>query len=152
MQHEHGPEPADGGLSTEDLARPRARGADESRSAPESPPVYPGEAGADGETGTTPQEANATTAEAPPLLAAQEEDEFRARWREIQNQFVDDPRQAVHAADTLVAAVMQNLAATFAEHKQALEGQWNRGEQVNTEELRMALQKYRAFFNRLLTT
>ncbi|MEJ8667546.1 hypothetical protein WKI71_00275 [Streptomyces sp. MS1.AVA.1] len=70
----------------------------------------------------------------------------------MQNKFVDDPREAVHTADALVADVMQQLATTFADHKQELEGQWNRGEQANTEDLRQALRHYRAFFNRLLTT
>ncbi len=47
---------------------------------------------------------------------------------------------------------MQALATTFSEHKQGLEGQWHRGEEVATEELRVALQRYRSFFNRLLNT
>ncbi|MFJ8596348.1 hypothetical protein [Streptomyces sp. NPDC093598] len=70
----------------------------------------------------------------------------------MQNEFLDDPRDAVHTADALVADVMQKLAATFADHKKELEGQWNRGEQANTEDLRLALRHYRAFFNRLLVT
>jgi hypothetical protein len=65
---------------------------------------------------------------------------------------VDDPREAVHEADTLVADVMQTLASTFAQHKKDLEGQWGEGEKVDTEELRGALRRYRSFFNRLLST
>ncbi|MFF4351505.1 hypothetical protein [Streptomyces sp. NPDC001530] len=91
-------------------------------------------------------------AEAPQLLTAEDEEAFRARWQEVQSTFVDDPRDAVHTADALVADVMQKLAATFADHKQELEGQWNRGEQVDTEDLRQALRHYRSFFNRLLVT
>jgi hypothetical protein len=90
--------------------------------------------------------------EAPQLLTPEDEEGFRTRWQEVQNKFVDDPRDAVHTADALVADVMQRLAATFADHKQELEGQWNRGEQANTEDLRLALRHYRAFFNRLLVT
>ncbi|WP_246102388.1 hypothetical protein [Streptomyces piniterrae] len=63
---------------------------------------------------------------------------------------MDDPREAVQSADALVAEVMQTLATTFADHKQALEDQWSRGEQVDTEGLRMALRHYRSFFHRLL--
>ncbi|MFD0169243.1 hypothetical protein ACFVJH_34720 [Streptomyces decoyicus] len=63
---------------------------------------------------------------------------------------MDEPREAVQSADALVAEVMQSLATTFADHKKALEEQWNRGEQVDTEGLRMALRQYRSFFNRLL--
>ncbi|MFE5137539.1 hypothetical protein ACFRDV_07640 [Streptomyces fagopyri] len=88
----------------------------------------------------------------PQLLSTEDEDAFRARWQEVQSEFVDDPRDAVHTADALVADVMQRLAATFADHKQDLEGQWNRGEQADTEDLRLALRHYRSFFNRLLVT
>ncbi|WP_262371142.1 hypothetical protein [Streptomyces sp. WAC01526] len=56
------------------------------------------------------------------------------------------------AADALVAEVMQLLATTFADHKQGLEGQWHRGEEVATEDLRLALRQYRSFFDRLLST
>ncbi|MGW7451604.1 hypothetical protein [Streptomyces sp. NPDC054787] len=87
-----------------------------------------------------------------PLLGAQEAEEYRRAWSDIQGRFVDDPQAAVRSADTLVAEVMQTLAGTFASHKQGLEGQWDRGEQVATEDLRLALQHYRSFFNRLLKT
>nr|BFD86544.1 hypothetical protein StreXyl84_59450 [Streptomyces sp. Xyl84] len=90
--------------------------------------------------------------DAPRLLSTEDEQGFRDRWHETQSKFVDDPREAVHAADTLVADVMQTLAATFARHKEELEGQWSQGEQVDTEELRKALRRYRSFFNRLLST
>ncbi|MFH0522173.1 hypothetical protein ACHBTE_34065 [Streptomyces sp. M41] len=90
--------------------------------------------------------------EAPQLLTPEDEEGFRTRWHDIQNTFVDDPRDAVHNADALVADVMQRLATTFADHKQELEGQWNRGEEANTEDLRQALRHYRSFFNRLLVT
>ncbi|MER5699325.1 hypothetical protein ACFY1B_46260 [Streptomyces mirabilis] len=90
--------------------------------------------------------------EALQLLTPEDEEGFRLRWQEVQNRFLDDPRGAVHTADALVADVMQRLAATFADHKQELEGQWSRGEQANTEDLRLALRHYRSFFNRLLVT
>ncbi|MEU8438601.1 hypothetical protein AB0F18_38090 [Streptomyces sp. NPDC029216] len=85
-----------------------------------------------------------------PLLAAEDAERYRTAWGEIQGRFVDDPRDAVTSADTLVAEVMQDLAGTFASHKQELEGQWQRGDDVATEDLRQALQHYRSFFNRLL--
>ncbi|MER7521075.1 hypothetical protein [Streptomyces sp. NPDC126499] len=89
--------------------------------------------------------------EGPQLLDPSDDEEFRARWSDIQSQFVDDPRGAVHAADSLVADVMRKLAETFADHKRNLEGQWSEGEDVDTEGLRTALRQYRSFFNRLLT-
>ncbi|MGW7410502.1 hypothetical protein ACWGI9_43745 [Streptomyces sp. NPDC054833] len=90
--------------------------------------------------------------EAPQLLMEDEDRDFRDRWQKIQTRFVDDPREAVHDADALVADVMQTLATTFAQHKKDLEEQWGEGEQVDTEELRRALRRYRSFFNRLLST
>ncbi|MEW2140853.1 hypothetical protein AB0892_30390 [Streptomyces sp. NPDC005409] len=108
------------------------------------------------ETSATDTGADQRTGEAAddsePLLGAQEAEEYRRAWSDIQGQFVDDPQAAVRSADTLVAEVMQTLAGTFASHKQGLEGQWDRGEQVATEDLRLALQHYRSFFNRLLKT
>ncbi|QES52099.1 hypothetical protein DEJ50_02455 [Streptomyces venezuelae] len=92
------------------------------------------------------------TAEPGPLLPEKEAEEYRTSWTEIQGRFVDDPRGAVRDADGLVAEVMQTLAGTFADHKKGLEGQWQQGEEVATEDLRLALQRYRSFFDRLLRT
>lgn len=157
-----------GKLSTDDL-RGEGAPAPEAREAPtEVPPTFPGEATtADpsrlpgGEDGTRHAPASAAGPDAAatgadgdgnePLLG-EEQEAFRSRWQRIQGDFVDDPREAVSAADTLVAEVMQALARTFSDHKQGLEGQWQRGEEVPTEELRVALQRYRSFFNRLLNT
>ncbi|KOX15459.1 hypothetical protein ADL06_34765 [Streptomyces sp. NRRL F-6491] len=88
----------------------------------------------------------------PDLLGQADGDAYRKRWREIQGRFVDDPREAVHSADELVADVMKTLAAAFADHKHTLEGQWGEGRDADTEALRVALREYRSFFNRLLTT
>lgn len=88
----------------------------------------------------------------PDLLGRADGDAYRERWREIQGRFVDDPREAVHSADELVADVMKTLAEAFADHKHTLEGQWSEGRDADTEDLRVALREYRSFFNRLLTT
>ena len=95
--------------------------------------------------------ANDDEAGAAPLFTGEEVDRFRGEWRGLQSDFVDSPRDAVQHADQLVAQVMQSLATTFADHKKSLEGQWSKGEQVETEELRVALRQYRAFFDKLLT-
>ena len=76
---------------------------------------------------------------------------FRTRWDAIQTGFVDEPRQTVEQADELVAHVMKRLAEGFAAERERLEGQWGRGEDVSTEDLRIALQRYRGFFQRLLS-
>jgi hypothetical protein len=76
--------------------------------------------------------------------------EFRSQWGKIQTCFVDEPRGTVKDADKLVAAVMQRLAEGFAGERSGLEKQWDRGDNVSTEDLRLALQRYRSFFDRLL--
>ena len=68
----------------------------------------------------------------------------------IQAAFVDEPRRAVEQADSLVASAMKRLAEVFAEERSKLEHQWDRGDNVWTEDLRIALQRYRSFFHRLL--
>ncbi|WP_371403429.1 hypothetical protein OHA10_36780 [Kribbella sp. NBC_00662] len=85
-----------------------------------------------------------------PLVAEESVVDYRARWEVIQQGFVDDPRKAVTEADTLVDDVLKNLSDSFERQHQGLEQQWSGGE-PSTEDLRSALQRYRAFFQRLLT-
>jgi hypothetical protein len=84
------------------------------------------------------------------LFIANEANELRARWDSIQVGFVDEPRKAVQEADALVSATISRLAEVFAAERQKLEQQWDRSENVSTEDLRLALQRYRSFFARLL--
>jgi len=86
----------------------------------------------------------------PELLSRDDNDGFQSRWESIQTGFVDEPRQTVEQADELVAEVMKRLAEGFAGERERLEQQWGRGEDVSTEDLRVALQRYRSFFQRLL--
>lgn len=76
---------------------------------------------------------------------------FRSRWNEIQTEFVDDPRSSVERADELVEMVVKNITDNFAEERAVLENQWSRGEEASTEDLRIAIKRYRSFFNRLLS-
>jgi hypothetical protein len=86
-----------------------------------------------------------------PLLDEGEVEEFRSRWLDIQTEFVDDPRHSVENADELVARVINSITENFASERTALEDQWNRGKEASTEDLRIAITRYRSFFNRLLT-
>ena len=117
---------ADGRLSTEDLV------------------LRPGDTGE-----AVPQEQPARDL---PLLEDGEAEAFLRRWSEVQARFVDDPQAAVRDGDSLVAELLQALAARFAAHKDGLEQQWSSGGEADTEQLRLALQSYRSFFQRLLTT
>jgi hypothetical protein len=91
------------------------------------------------------------TDETTSLIPNGELDGFRNRWTEVQTGFVDEPRKAVEQADGLVASAMKRLAEVFAEERSNLEKQWDRGDSVSTEDLRVALQRYRSFFHRLLS-
>jgi len=86
-----------------------------------------------------------------PLLPSDQTARYTDRWQTIQASFVDEPRQAVEQADGLVADLMQRLAASFSEERERLESQWDRGDDVSTEDLRVALTRYRSFFDRLLS-
>jgi|SRR6516225_7046465 len=77
--------------------------------------------------------------------------DFRARWERVQVDFVDEPRRAVQEADGLVADTMKRLIDNFSGERKKMEAVWVRGDDVSTEDLRVPLQRYRSFFNRLLT-
>ena len=85
-----------------------------------------------------------------PLFEDNDAESFRTHWLEIQSRFVDDPSVAVKEADDLVADVIKNITRSFADKRMSLEGQWKSGD-VSTEDLRVAMKRYRSFFNRLLT-
>jgi hypothetical protein len=85
-----------------------------------------------------------------PLFPADEANNLRAKWDGVQVRFVDEPRQAVEDADRLIAATMKRLAEIFSEERLKLEHQWDRGDGVSTEDLRVGLRRYRSFFSRLL--
>jgi hypothetical protein len=124
---------ADAGLTTASLAKAAETG---------RPPAEPSRSFADAAGGEQQPE---------PLFAADETSRLRADWDQVQASFVDEPRQAVEAADRLVASAIKRLAEIFAEEKARLEGQWDRGGDVSTEDLRQALRRYRAFFGRVLS-
>jgi hypothetical protein len=121
---------SEGHVTTRDLAE-TAEDTDQQPTASGEPPVEDGD-------------------EHGPLLPADQSERFTSRWQEIQAGFVDQPRDSVEQADTLVADLMQQLASSFSDERERLETQWDRGDDVSTEDLRVALTKYRSFFDRLL--
>jgi hypothetical protein len=97
-----------------------------------------------------PQQPRMTDEKPEPLFATGDASGYRTRWSAIQTGFVDEPRKAVEEADALVAEVMQRLAAVFSDERKRLESQWERNDQISTEDLRQAMRRYRSFFERLL--
>jgi hypothetical protein len=85
-----------------------------------------------------------------PLLTEGRTAEFRQRWEDCQRGFVDEPRESVERADELVADLIRDLVSQFSTERARLEEQWSQGQEVSTDDLRFALQRYRSFFNRLL--
>jgi hypothetical protein len=84
------------------------------------------------------------------LLEDGELQSLKARWKDIQAEFVEEPTTAVRQADALVAELMQRLATMFASERADLENRWAGGTEVSTEDLRQGLRRYRSFFERLL--
>jgi hypothetical protein len=103
---------------------------------------------------TTEQHDQTTEAEKPmeeqALFADEERQSFRSRWEKVQRSFVDEPQGSVQKADELVSDLVERLTSGFAETRSGLEEQWKKGEEASTEDLRVALTRYRAFFHRLL--
>jgi hypothetical protein len=85
------------------------------------------------------------------MFEENETNDFRSRWQSVQTDFIDDPRRCVERADELVAETMKRLAQIFTEERTRLEQSWDQGDNVSTEDLRLAFQRYRSFFDRLLS-
>jgi hypothetical protein len=101
--------------------------------------------------GSKPTMAKVTQEPSVPLFAQNDAQDFRSRWEKIQIGFVDEPRTAVVQADELVANAIKRLAEVFAAERQRLEAEWGKTDNVSTEDLRVALRRYRSFFDRLLS-
>lgn len=93
---------------------------------------------------------NATAVRDETFLPEDLMDDLRRRWEEIQTRFVDDPEKSVGEAHGLVTDLVNELTDTFTRERETLEGRWKSESGVDTENLRIALKRYRAFFNRLL--
>jgi hypothetical protein len=89
--------------------------------------------------------------ETTPLFPDDQLGDLQRKWNDIQTGFVDEPRTAVQHADGLVASTMQQLAEAFSRERAQLEQQWDRGDSISTEDLRVAFQRYRSFFRRMLS-
>lgn len=131
-------------LTTEDMARARTLRSDPEHPDRDRPNLTKAAPSDTAPADTAPEQPN-------PLLAKDETAGFRTRWQNIQTGFVDEPRQAVKQADELVAEIMQQLAQSFSDQRRTLESEWEHSDKVSTEELRMALRRYRSFFDRLLS-
>ena len=85
------------------------------------------------------------------LVPDEQRRRLNSRWDDIQAGFIDNPRESVAKADALVRDATNALHDLFERDRRQLEGVWDRGENVSTEDLRVTLQRYRSFFERLLS-
>jgi hypothetical protein len=85
------------------------------------------------------------------LISSRQTEDLRSRWTIIQASFVDEPRKAVKEADALLSAAIKQIEESFTDQRSQLEKQWSQGSEASTEDLRLALQRYRTFFDRLLS-
>jgi len=158
IRDSHSSHQTDAELTTADLAgtsQKTPRAPNESPIETESQPVGPSRGTVPADRGRMGSQGAATAPaldqETAPLFSSSEANDLRARWDAIQVGFVDEPRQAVEQADKLVAGTMKRLAEIFADERTRLEAQWDQGENVSTEDLRLGLRRYRSFFSRLLS-
>jgi hypothetical protein len=133
-----------GRLTTDELAAAGARRRQQGTDAMADPAE-------DREPEVRSQASNFREAELSPLFSDEEERNFRNRWKDIQTGFVDEPRRSVEQADELIAKLLQRLAGSFSEQRSHLEQQWEKSDSASTEDLRLALRRYRSFFDRLLS-
>jgi hypothetical protein len=99
----------------------------------------------------TPQDIDQAPEPNLPLFAQNDMQDLRSRWEKVQIGFVDEPRTAVVQADELVANAIKRLTEVFGTERHKLEAEWDKTDNVSTEDLRVALRRYRSFFDRLLT-
>lgn len=144
--------PQQHGQNTIDMSDMSAPPAGE-RPSPDGPSTESGTAGPepDATPRRTAEGQGVSDAQPSPLLSTEVAGAFLERWDALQATFVDEPRQVVEQADSLVAEVMQRIAEVMAQERTGLERQWEAGDAASTEDLRIALQHYRSFFQRLLS-
>lgn len=85
------------------------------------------------------------------LVPQEEAARFLTEWNRIQSRFVDDPRGTVQEADALVAEMIKQVTELFADERSETQRRWSGGDNVSTEDLRLAMRRYRSFFDRLLS-
>ena len=134
-------------ITTKDVARANSEPDSEAiRESNSERPIILGDS-----TKAPPHVAHGNGEERNPLFSDDEERGFRERWQNVQTNFVDEPRQAVEHADELIAEILQHLAQRFSDQRSRLESEWEHSDKASTEELRVALRRYRVFFDRLLS-
>lgn len=86
----------------------------------------------------------------PGLVPADRARGYQDRWNALKGDFVDEPRAAVGSANALVGEVLDEIEATFRRQREQIEHDLD-SQGASTEELRLALNRYRSFFERLLS-
>jgi len=138
-------------LTTADIANPTARQARAAAREADAEKAADAAIPLPASTTANPAPAANAAAASAALFPEDELHNFRARWDQVQTSFVDEPRKAVEQADNLVANVVKRIAEQFSAERDKLEHRWDKGDEINTEDLRQTFRSYRAFFDRLLS-
>jgi hypothetical protein len=93
--------------------------------------------------------ASASPASAVSLLGS-DPAEVQDRWRDLQSCFVDDPRDAVQRADSLLEEMTVSVHQALESRIRELQDLWKKTGDGDTEQLRTALRSYRDVMHRLL--
>jgi len=101
------------------------------------------------ETGADDQ-ADAAAEQQATLIPTDRAESYNSRWNDLKGEFVDEPRGAVRGANELVGEVLDELEELFRRQRADLEEGLD-SDQTSTEDLRLALGRYRSFFDRLLS-
>jgi hypothetical protein len=73
---------------------------------------------------------------------------YQDRWGAIQAGFIDDPRRTVESASALVAEIWDETVRAITDEREGVDGRWQSTES-STDDLRVAMQDYRALYARL---
>lgn len=84
------------------------------------------------------------------LVTADRAESYSSRWNSVKGEFVDEPRRAVADADALVGELLDELQDLFKAQRSDIERGLD-ADETSTEDLRLALRRYRSFFDRLLS-
>lgn len=86
-----------------------------------------------------------------PLMSRDDQDELSQRMRQAVTDFVESPRRAVEEADSTFDRIVSGLTDALTERRRALRAGWQEQDtEAQTEELRIALQRYRDLSEQLL--
>lgn len=113
-------------------------------------PASPATVGVSGAPASPDNLPKAESGERAALVTRDRAESYSSRWDTVKGEFVDEPRRAVADADALVGELLDELQELFKAQRSEIERGLD-ADETSTEDLRVALRRYRSFFDRLLS-